>query len=305
MKQSRILIRYGEIGLKAEATRRRFLQVLRNNILYACSLENIPVTIVMKRGRFFLDTEHIKGTTEVLKKIFGIVSFSPVWTSSSELSVLTTDVITVLSSYLDSKTSFALRVRRSGTHEYTSQDAAIHIGQAVCDHFQSPVDLEHPTVELFIEIRDENAFLFVENIAGVGGLPYKTQGTVCCYVQTLDDILASFFLMKRGCAIHFVSTTKGKVEQINIFLKEWYVKQSITFIESMKEKNMCQLLREESKNHECDALCTGLTLIGDKKKTIMEIKNYQKELCLPVLTPLISMTKTQHQKAIEQVGLQT
>lgn len=305
MKQSRILIRYGEIGLKAEATRRRFLQVLKHNILYACSLENIPVSIMMKRGRFFLDTEHINETTELLKKIFGIVSFSPVWVSSSDLSVLTSNVITVLSSRLDSKKSFALRVRRSGTHGFTSQDAAVHIGQAVCDHFQSPVDLDHPTVELGIEIRDENAFLFVETIAGVGGLPYKTQGTVCCYAQRLEDILASFFLMKRGCSIHFVSTTKETVEQINKFLRKWYVKQSITFIESMEEKNVYQVLREESKNHDCDALCIGLTLMQDKKKTVMEIKDYQKELCLPVLTPLISMTKTQYRNTIEQAGLQT
>lgn len=303
MKQTQILIRYGEIGLKAEATRRRFMHVMKNNILYACSQESIPVKIVMKRGRFFLHTEHIKKATNVLKKVFGIVSFSPVWDSSSDLSVLTTDVIAVLSSQLDPKTSFALRVRRSGIHDYTSQDVAIHVGQTVCDHFHSSVDLDCPDVELFIEIRDENAFLFVEKIDGVGGLPYGTQGTVCCYVKTLKDILASFFLMKRGCFIHFVSSNEQAIEQIDLFLRKWYIKKSITISEYNVSENNLQFSQGENKLYHCDAICTGVTFMKDKEEALTEIKKLQRDFSLPILTPLIGMTEQQYQKSIEQVGL--
>jgi tRNA uracil 4-sulfurtransferase len=278
------------------------MQVLKNNMLYACSQESISVKIVMERGRFFLHTSHIKKATDVLKKVFGIVSFSPVWDTSAELSVLTRDVLNVLSPFINSKTSFALRVRRSGTHEYTSQDVAVHVGQAVCDYFHSSVDLDCPDVELFIEIRDENAFLFVEKIDGVGGLPYGTQGTVGCHVKTMADILASFFLMKRGCFIHFISSNEKTIEQINLFLRRWYIKKSITIYEPTLSENNHQFLQEEYKLHHCDAICTGLTLMEDTEEALTEIKKFQRDFSLPILTPLISMTEQEYQNSIKQVG---
>jgi thiamine biosynthesis protein ThiI len=135
VKQSQILVRYGEIGLKAEYTRRQFTRQLKHNLMQAFSMENIHVNIEMMRGRFFIHTTEIERSINVLKNIFGIVSVSPVWESSSELSALIDDVLKLMESYLDQNISFALRVRRSGNHEYTSQDAAIKVGNALVDRF--------------------------------------------------------------------------------------------------------------------------------------------------------------------------
>ena len=257
VKRSQILIRYGEIGLKAEYTRRQFTRQLKNNLMYAFSVDNISVKIEMMRGRFFIHTADIERSIQVVKKIFGIVSFSPVWESTSEVYVLTKDALELMRSRLDEKTSFALRVRRSGNHNFTSQEAAIRVGKAVVDTYHSPVDLENPDVELFIEIRDDKSYLFFDKIDGVGGLPYATQGNICCVVQTKYDILASWYLMKRGCNITYYISDRKIKGIIKEFLKKWYIKQKPkTIIESADDFTD---VNTESITSSYQAICSGTT----------------------------------------------
>ncbi|MBS3777963.1 MAG: hypothetical protein KGY50_01565 [Candidatus Thermoplasmatota archaeon] len=302
MKQSQILIRYGEIGLKAENTRRRFSNQLKKNIKQAFSQERMPVKIVIKRGRLFLHTNQIAKASKVLQKIFGIVSFSPVWESSANLSILTRDVIQIMGTRLTSETSFALRVRRSGTHEYTSQDVAVLVGQVLCDRFSSPVDLEDPAVELFIEIRDHQAFLFIEKIKGVGGMPYATQGTVCSIIEKPIDLLASWFLMKRGCKIHMIMTTDSLSSYTKEFLNTWYV-QDTSKILFKKNASFQQKLNQEINIFNCNAVCTGVTCFKNEKMCLKTIKKIKKSCSLPVLTPLISMNEKDLEKRAKQVGI--
>lgn len=302
MKQSQILIRYGEIGLKAEATRRQFTNALKKQINLAFAQEGLSVSIEVQRGRFFLHTNHIKKSASILSRIFGIVSFSPVWETSSQLDILTKDVVRLLSEKLSEETSFALRVRRSGIHQFSSQDAAIHIGNSVCNHFHSSVDLENPDVELFIEIRDEKAYLFLEKIAGVGGLPYATQGRVCCFVKNRSDMIASWFLMKRGCSIYFISSNESLNEQINSFLKKWYITgESIVFSTSSSEKTQTFLANIIEK-HGCEALCTGFRCTETDNKYLEEIEEIQNLFSVPVLTPLIGFSDSEYQHIAETVG---
>jgi thiamine biosynthesis protein ThiI len=302
VKQSQILIRYGEIGLKAEATRRRFSNALRKQIKRACNIEGIPANIEVQRGRFFLHTEHIDKASEILSKIFGVVSFSPVWETSSQLEMLTDDVVCLLSEKLNRETSFALRVRRSGNHKYSSQDAAVQIGNSVCNKFHSSVDLEDPDVELFIEIRDEKAYLFLEKLAGVGGLPYATQGTVCCYVKDKSDIIASWFLMKRGCSIYFVSSTESLLEQLKLFLNKWYIPVEPVFFPDSPSEKIQMFLGNIIKKYRCEALCTGYRCKKKDKELLTNIEQLQYTYSVPVLTPLISFSDQKYEQLTELLG---
>jgi len=303
VKQSQILIRYGEIGLKAENTRRQFTYQLKKNIKQACLQEHIPVIIVIKRGRLFLQTEEVEKSIHVLKKIFGVVSFSPVWESSSDLSVLAADVLTIIKNWLTSTTSFALRVRRSGIHEYTSQDVAKEIGQVICDQFNSPVDLDNPDVELFIEIRDKQAFLFIEKIDGIGGLPYGTQGKVCCVVKNSFDLLASWYLMKRGCRIYFVIFNKRLITKVKKFLKNWYIKEDIKVIHHDTAETWKMSVKHEIEQSNLQAVCTGILCHNNENNMFATIKELQQIFSLPVLTPLISLKEKECRKNAKLVGI--
>ena len=72
---------------------------------------------------------------------------------------------------LNKEKSFAIRVTRTGNHDFSSQDVAVKIGNAIVKATKATVNLIKPDFELFIEIRNDNSFIFTEKIRGTGGLP--------------------------------------------------------------------------------------------------------------------------------------
>ena len=84
---------------------------------------------------------------------------------------------------LTEEKSFAIRSTRVGTHTFSSQQVAVHIGNDIVKATHAGVDLTNPDIELFIEIRDKKSFLFTEKINGVGGLPLGTQGRILALIE--------------------------------------------------------------------------------------------------------------------------
>ncbi len=75
-----ILVRYGEIGTKSKTTLKRFENILKNNIEYSFKKKGIScnVDILHRRLLITFDNAVSKKEIDILKKIPGIVSFSPV-----------------------------------------------------------------------------------------------------------------------------------------------------------------------------------------------------------------------------------
>ena len=183
MKYELIIVRYGEIGLKAQATRRRFENALVNNIKKAFEMKNISNDIKLMRGRIFVYTEQIKEAIFVLQKIFGITSISPAVKTSSDMDSMKRFGVEISKNQMEKTDSFALRVTREGNHEFTSQDVAVAVGEAVVKATNAKVNLSKPDFTLFIEIRDNVAYFYIEKFAGVGGLPLGTQGNCLLYTS--------------------------------------------------------------------------------------------------------------------------
>jgi len=139
---------------------------------------------------------------ERLKKVFGIVSFSEC--ERCALSELSKHVLDFCERKGFSKTeSFAVRVRRKGTHDFTSQQKAAELGALIQKRFKGPkVDLKHPTKEVFIEIRDDDCYIFDEVIRGAGGIPLGVEGkVVSLFSGGIDSPVATWMMMKRGCEV--------------------------------------------------------------------------------------------------------
>ena len=66
------MVRYGEIGIKSPVVRKRFEKKLISNIK-----KLIKCKITINQGRIFLFPEDHDEALESLKKIFGVVSYSP------------------------------------------------------------------------------------------------------------------------------------------------------------------------------------------------------------------------------------
>ena len=74
MNNELIIIRYGEIALKAKYTRKHFENILIRNIKNALKISKIDNNIIKEWGRLYLKTDNIDESILILKNIFGIVS---------------------------------------------------------------------------------------------------------------------------------------------------------------------------------------------------------------------------------------
>jgi len=297
VKHELIIVRYGEIALKGKATRKYFENRLIKNIQDMLNKSHIPHKIKKEWGRIYVYTDRLNESIDLLKKIFGIVSISPTFQTKSNIELMTQHSINILKEKLTKGKTFALRVTRTGEHDFTSQDAAIKIGNAIVKTTKANVDLTKPDFELFIEIRNENAYLFTNKIRGTGGLPLGTQGKVLALIDSPESILAAWYLMRRGCIAVFVTTEKTYNKQLNSIISNWDAPLEIISVED-HGKNLCKKLNETASGHDCDAVVTGHTLTS-----LPDIKLLKKYIKCPILYPLVAMEENELNEKCKELGI--
>ncbi|MFX1413711.1 MAG: THUMP domain-containing protein, partial [Promethearchaeota archaeon] len=149
------------------------------------------------------------------------------------------------------KDTFAIRVKRSGKHDYTSMDVAKIVGKTILDNFKNldiKVNLSSPKKVIFIEIRDNFSYIFSEIIkSNWGGLPIETQKKIIVIdIGRLNDLVSGFLLMKRGSMIYpILFQMTEKPELFNIWLSNW--KELTKFIPFyqfiLKRVNLLEILK--------------------------------------------------------------
>jgi thiamine biosynthesis protein ThiI len=296
-----IIIRYAEIALKAKQTRRRFESTLVNNIKDALKTKNIQNKLRREWGRIYIFSDQIEKCVGILQKIFGISSVSPAVQTESKILEISKTAILISKQKLDKNKSFAIRTTRTGDHDFSSQDVAVQIGNDIVKQTKASVDLTNPNFELFIEIRNDMAYLFVEKIYGYGGMPVGTQGNILAFIDSPNALLASWYLIHRGCKPIFLSTDEIEKDDIDNFLNNWFIKSKI-FVVS-QNNNLYEQINKIAVENNCDAIVSGYTLFDDSKIAMEKIKQLKKKLHLPVLHPLIAMEKNEINRKFKQIGL--
>ncbi len=291
VKPEIIIIRYGEIGLKQNITRRFFENTLIKNIKDALQKQKINFEIERKRARIYVISDQIADCSKVLMKIFGITSVSPAYKTKTDKKSLEDIALALTENRISKNTSFALKVNRTGNHEFTSQDIAVFLGASIQNKTKAPVNLSNPDVKLFIEIIDKESFFYFEKIPGVGGLPLGTQGRVLSYIDSKEAILASWYLMRRGCMPIFLVEDPSFSYTIEDFTKNWYC-------DCYVEKNDDLNFDEYSKQKKCDAIVTGYNTYDFEK-----IKQLTKQIQMTVLHPLIGLSDKEIDEKIREIEL--
>jgi thiamine biosynthesis protein ThiI len=189
------LLRYSEIALKSPPVRRRWEDVLVTNIQ-----KSLPGCRVRKGwGRIWLEGDV---DPEKLKRIFGIVSFSEC--EHCGLQDLGPSVLDYCArTGLEQAMTFALRLRRVGTHPFGSQEKTVELADKILERYPGlKVDLNDPEATVYVEIRDKDCYLYRDVIPGPGGLPLGVEGKlVALFSGGIDSPVAAWMMMKRGCRI--------------------------------------------------------------------------------------------------------
>lgn len=206
-----VVIRFsGELWLKKVWTRRFYQKRLSRNIKAALKYFEIPYSKLIRRhGRFYLKTSCAAEAAEKLVHIFGISSVSPAIETSSKLEDIAEKVIILAKRVLEKGNSFAVKCRRVGRQEYSSNDVRKLLGQRILDELgvklDLNVDLGCPDIILGVEVRDNEAFVYSQLIDGVGGMPLGTQPKLVGLLSGgIDSAVACWLVMKRGSPVAFV-----------------------------------------------------------------------------------------------------
>jgi thiamine biosynthesis protein ThiI len=268
MKPDIIIVRYSELFLKSDYVRNKLQKKLSDNIRNGMKIQGIEGELIRQRGRIFLKTHQIEKTIELLKHIFGIVSISP--SLKIELKNIE-DFIRKNSEELIKGNSFAIRVKRSGEHDFTSQELAAKLGQIVVDKTGKEVDLEEPHTKLNVEVRDRNAYIFTKKIDGPGGMPLGSQGEVNCYIDSREALVACWLMMKRGSRTQIYHTFPTDV------LDRW------SYGVNLDKIKVGSVDEVDSKS----PLVLGINL---EKDGMEKIKQYEKKF-ETILSPVVAFTK--------------
>jgi thiamine biosynthesis protein ThiI len=222
------LVRYGEIGLKSQAVRMRFERCLITNLEKSFIREKKECRVTSDRGHLYVEAEDAKIAEIILRHTFGVTSYSKVEKIPSEMSSICEFIEKWSKARFKKGQTFAIRSRRVGHHAYSSQDIAIKTGDVVRlanKDKGAKVDLKNPDLEIFIEVRDNKAYIYGDRVEGPGGMPLGSQGKVVAVVSDAASALACWLIMKRGC--NSVVIPLGKNPQVAL-LEKWTPTGTIT-----------------------------------------------------------------------------
>ncbi len=247
-----IIIRYGEIGIKSSWVRREFEDRLIDNISRALVNNNVEIEKVVKiGGRIYIWCSDIKKSLNILKNVFGIVSYSPAKIIKSDLDEMKKEALKMYKK-LCSKKKKSFRVttrRRYKDFPMTSMEISSEVGAHIVKNTNADVDLTEYDINVCFEINENETFVFSEFHEGYGGLPIGTQGKVLCVMTNKKECQKNAFLMaRRGCELILA----GKKEYLNFvddFEKKYYhFKRDLETFE-IKEFNLDEIIKIAKKTH--------------------------------------------------------
>ncbi len=280
-----LLVRYGELGLKSPSVRRRFENALIDDIRRRHALAKLQCVISSTRGRVFVDSDDWRRSSEILSKTFGVVSFSPVTEVGSEIESISKSVLEFSRPLLFDGASFAIRTRRTGNHDYTSQTLAERLGADILADNKSrgiKVSLTNPDVEVFVEVREKRTYLYSSILAGPGGMPYGTQGKLLSVVNSELGIASTWLMMKRGCTVLVSAEDPNSVRP----LESW--------CPSLKIVDAGQDIFETAMKNEC----IGVALSWTMKDFV---KSRPPKGDLPVFYPLVGMNEDEIRGLLDRI----
>ena len=311
----KILVRYGEIFLKSEKVFGSFEKKLIKNIKSALEREKINYRISKERGRIFVDAGSL--ALGPLAKVLGVVSYSPVFhLKTSRLSEIKEFCRKKFRNFVKKGTTFAVRARRTGNHDFSSREAESAVGSVI----RGRVDLQNPDKSIFLEIRENDTYIFSRIYPGPGGMPSGTAGKVLSLLSGgIDSPVSSFLMMKRGCEVvflHFHSfplvsrKSIDKCKEIVKKLNEYQIKSELILVPFHKiqarfktkamarflillyRRSMLRIAVKIAAKKSAQALVTGESLAQVSSQTLPNLAAINAAAGnFPVFRPLIGFDK--------------
>lgn len=327
------LLRYGEIALKG-GNQRFFQDTLVHNILRA--VEDLgPAQVRLSFGRIIASVEADRAeAADRLRKVFGVVSLSPVRIVVPQLAAFTDEAVAMVEETLAARPeieTFKVDTRRADKRFPTpSMVTSSEVGEAIRRRFPHlRAQMKKPDLLVQIEIRDA-AYVATETIPGPGGLPTGTGGKALALVSGgIDSPVAAWLVARRGVTVtplyfHSFPFTSDRAKEKVIDLCRVLAAYAgplalwvVHFTEIQRaiqlqvpdalrvlamRRTMMRIADVLGEREEARALVTGESVGQVASQTVESIAVINAATRLPVLRPLIGSDKTEIVARAEAIG---
>jgi thiamine biosynthesis protein ThiI len=327
-----ILLRFGEISIKGRNRGRFETAVLRH---VEDVLRGFPrVRVVMEAGRAYveLNGEPYEPIAAKLADVFGIVSFSPVIKTATELEAIRQAALDMFRLEPNPPRTFKVVTRRAWKgFAHDSQQMNHLVGGHILKHNPGlKVDVHHPDVTLYVEIRQDASFVYSSIVPGAGGFPIGSNGRAMLMLSGgIDSPVAGWLAMRRGLeleAVHFHSypftseKAQQKVIDLTNRLSEYtrsiqlhmvpFTEIQTKLVEAGHDNLLITLMRRAmfritarlAEKRDALAIVTGDSLGQVASQTLPSLNVINKVVDIPVLRPLITMDKMEIIRLAESIG---
>ncbi|MEW6058028.1 MAG: tRNA uracil 4-sulfurtransferase ThiI [Bdellovibrionota bacterium] len=340
-KATHLLIRHHEIALKGK-NRPEFERRLKLSLTRCL---NGKGSVVNVSGRFVIElpTPVTSGSEAELKKLIrrlarvgGVSAVAPCSIVEPELEKIQPEAVAWVQNEIgadpNAKT-FAIRTRRVNKNfPLNSMQTDAQIGTLIKKLKDTlSVDLKKPDLQLNVEVRHKHALIYSWEQEGVYGLPMDvTQRVVCLLSGGIDSPVASYEVMRRGCApvfVHFHSkpyTSEASITKVTKLasqlrnyspypLELWLVpllEIQKAVRDACNERHrtvhyrrfMMRIAQEIAVRRGAKALVTGEALGQVASQTLTNMQVIEDGIELPILRPLIALDKSHIVEKAKELG---
>lgn len=269
---------------------------------------------------------------EAMKKVFGVVGLSRARACDKDKDAILRACHEYLDDRLRSARTFKVETRRADkTFPMTSIQLSQYVGGELDELYPNlQVDVHHPELTVYVEIRDYAAFVHANPDPGAGGLPVGINGRAVSLLSGgIDSPVASYMIAKRGVAldmVHFFSypytspEAKEKVLELARLLTPWCGRLTVhvvpfTAIQEELRRScpeemftlvmrrfMMRIAQRVAKRCGAKALVTGESLGQVASQTMDAMTVTGQVVSIPVLRPVVGMDKEEIVQISRKIG---
>ena len=329
-----ILLKLGELVLKG-LNRRSFEDKLQANIHRRLHPYG-QFRVYTRQSATYVEPKDdacdVLGAYEALKKVFGVVSLSLARPCEKDKDAILATAKEFLDADLRAAKSFKVETKRADkTFPMTSIQLSQYVGGELHEAYPNlTVDVHHPELTVFLEVRDYAAYIHAQAQPGAGGLPVGINGRAVSLLSGgIDSPVASWMIAKRGVAlemVHFFSypytspEAKEKVLDLARLLTPWTGRLTVhvvpfTAIQEelrrscpeelftvLMRRFMMRIAQEVANRCGAKALVTGECLGQVASQTMEALRCTGAVVDLPVLRPCIGMDKEEIVQIARKIG---
>jgi thiamine biosynthesis protein ThiI len=332
MKPDVIIVRLGELSLKGR-NRYRFEQNIHLQIRTSlASFTRITIKTEFARIYIALHGEPHKAVMEAMKPIFGIHSLSPAIQAEMDLESIQAQALAWMQSLTNVPQTFKVTVKRANKDfPFDSLQTSYWVGGYILQAMDDlSVDVRKPQVELKVDIRQDEAYLFTEVIEGAGGFPIGSNGKAILMLSGgIDSPVAGWMAMRQGLeieAVHFHSfpytSERAKQKVVDLAGQLAFYGGSLKLhlisfaaiqirLQSEGQQNLLITLMRRSMlrisenlaiQQKALGIVTGESLGQVASQTLSSLHTIGQNVKLPLLRPLIMSDKSSIIRQAEQIG---